>query len=196
MTLATAFGFAQAATPETVLPNLVQLEVKPALPSLEEKVSSSKRSFGYLRMGVTDSQLPTPDNVQILPGLGLGYRLTSGPAAIDISASYNRRDVRTDEGKEHTWVYTFPKANYLHYASPAKNNSFYAGGGLAWAGIKTKDEREFHGLVPNVAVGYEMNRNAAWRSFVQLDVSQAAIAASQKGDLPGPFAEVSVGAGF
>lgn len=196
LTLAIAAGFAQdAILVEPVRTPVAQLDVKPAVP-LTEKVSSPKRSFGYLRMGITDSQLPTADSVQVLPGIGFGYRLVSGSSAIDISASFNRRDVRSDEGREHTWVYNFPKVNYIHYVSSAKNNSFYAGGGLAMSGIKARDDREFHGLVPNVAIGYEMNRNDAWRSFVQLDVSQAAIAASQKGNLPGPFAEVSVGAGF
>ena len=194
LTMATALGFAQDAIPETI-PNLVQLEVKPALPSIQEKVSPT-RSFGYLRMGVSDSRLPTDGVNTVIPGLGLGYRLTSGSSAIDISASFNRRETRTDEGKERTYVYTLPKANYLYYVSAESNNSLYAGAGLAWGGVTTSDEREFHGLIPNVALGYEMNRNAAWRSFVQLDVSQPAIAASQKGLLPKAFAELSLGAGF
>jgi len=194
LTLATAFGFAQDAIPETI-PNLVQLEVTPSLPSIEAKMTPTK-SFGYLRMGVSDSHLPTDGVQQMLPGLGLGYRLAAGSSAIDISASFNRRDFRSDEGKEHVFVYTLPKANYLYYITAESNNSFYAGAGMAWGGVKTRDEREFHGLIPNVALGYEMNRNAAWRSFVQLDVSQPAIAASQKGDLPKAFAELSLGAGF
>jgi hypothetical protein len=187
--LATALAFAQ----ETV-PNLIQLDVKPVLPSIEEK-ATPKKSFGYVRMGISDSRLPTDGVQHMIPGLGLGYRLTSGPSAIDMSAAYSQRDIRTDEGKKHTYVYTLPKVNYLHYLSSDKNNSLYAGGGCAWGGMKMED-REFHGLIPNVAIGYEMNRNAAWRSFVQLDVSQAAIAASQKGPLPKTLAEITLGAGF
>lgn len=191
LTLATAFGFAQDAIPAAA-PNFTEAK----LPALEEKVTT-KSSFGYLRMGVSDSQLPTMDSVQVLPGFGLGYRLISGASAIDLSASFNRREIRSDEGsKESTYVYTLPKANYLYYISPARNNSFYAGAGLAWGGMKTKEATEFHGLVPNVAVGYEMNRKATLRSFVQIDVSQAAIAGIQKGALPKPYAELSLGAGF
>lgn len=199
LTLATVFGFAQQdAIPETV-PNLVQLEVTPALPSFEAKMTP-KKSFGYLRMGISDSYLPNDGVQHLVPGLGLGYRLAAGASAIDISASFNRRDIRTDEGKESKYVYTLPKANYLYYVTPTSNNSMYAGAGCAWGGVitdkHTDDESEFHGLIPNVAIGYEMNRNAAWRSFVQLDVSQPAIAASQKGAFPRAFAELSLGAGF
>lgn len=197
LTLAAAFGFAQEATLVPVSgetrPNLVQLEVQPTL-SIEERVAPTK-SFGYLRMGVSDSQLPTSSK-QMLPGLGLGYRLASGASALDLSASFNRRETRSDEGKSRTYIYTLPKANYLYYITPASNNSLYAGGGAAWGGVKTKEGREFHGLIPNVALGYEMNRNATLHSFVQLDVSQPAIAASQRGNLPKTYAEVTLGAGF
>lgn len=194
LTLATALGFAQDAIPETI-PTLVQLEAKPAVPYLQAKVSPT-RSFGYLRMGVSDSQLSYERAGQVIPGLGLGYRLSSGSSAIDLSASFNRRETRTDEGKEYTYMFTLPKANYLYYVSAEKNNSLYGGAGVAWGGVKTSDNHEFYGLIPNVALGYEMNRNEAWRSFVQLDVSQAAIAAYQKGSLPKPYAELSLGAGF
>lgn len=192
LTFATAFGFAQDAIPE-VKPNLAQLQTTPALPSLKEKVSP-KKSFGYLRMGVSDSNLQTTDIV-MLPGFGVGYRIVSGSSAIDLSASFNRRDTITDEGKERTYLYSVPKANYYYYTNSSSNNSFYAGGGLAWGGVKT-EETNFIGLVPNVAVGYELNRTSALRTFVQLDVSQPAIAALKDGPLPKAFAELSVGAGF
>jgi hypothetical protein len=192
LTLATALGFAQEAIPE-VLPNIARLETVPALPSLKEKVSA-KGSFGYLRMGVSDSNLQTTD-VVVLPGFGLGYRIVSGSSAIDISASFNRRDTITDEGKERTYLYSAPKANYFYYTNAASAQSFYAGGGLAWGGVKT-EETNFIGLIPNVAVGYELNRTGAIRTFVQLDVSQPAIAALKEGNLPKTFAEFSVGAGF
>jgi len=196
LTIGTVFGFAQDAIQEPAInANALPTEVKPSFP-IEQKVSPGQ-SFIYLKMGVSDSQpVDAIDSVKVVPGLGLGYRLASGASAIDISASYNRRFTRTDEGKRDTYFYTVPKANYLYYTSPAKDNSFYLGGGLAWGGLKTKDSREFMGLIPNAAIGYEINRKAAFRTFVQLDVSQPAIAASQKNDFPGPFAELSVGAGF
>src|SRR5690242_13088035 len=110
LTLATVFGFAQDTTPTVVdpIPQLVQLEVKPALPSVQEKVTP-KKSFGYLRMGVSDSEVQ--EGVQhVLPGLGLGYRMAAGASAIDLSTSFNRRTVHGEEGKEQTYVYTLPKA--------------------------------------------------------------------------------------
>jgi hypothetical protein len=121
--------------------------------------------------------------------------LISGPSAIDISVNYNARYTRDEEGKQDTYYYTLPKANYIHYISPMKSNSFYLGGGMAWGGLKTKSS-EFIGLIPNIAAGYEMNRNAAWRSFFQLDVSQPAVAADRKYEFPKPYAELSLGAGF
>ena len=198
LTLGTVFGFAQDAIQEpTIHANALPLEVKPSLP-IEEK-ASPKKSFTYLRMGVSDSQpVDTIDSVKVVPGIGIGYRLNAGASAIDVSASYNLRYTTSGEERQGTYFYTLPKANYLYYTTPAKDNSFYVGGGAAWGGLKTKDNREFMGLIPNAAVGYEINRKATIRTFIQLDVSQPALAAV-KGDnglFPGPFAELSVGAGF
>lgn len=191
LTIASTLGFAIEPTVETI-PNPVKLNIAPKT-KVEETAKNSK-SFLYLRMGVSEANL-SQINLEVVPGIGLGYRLTSGASAIDLSASFNRREVRTDEGKEKTYFYTLPKANYIHYISPASDTSFYAGAGLAWGGMKTENA-EFLGLIPNAAIGLEMNRNAAWRSFIQLDVSQPAIAAEKVGDLPKPFAEITLGAGF
>ncbi|MES2272887.1 MAG: hypothetical protein V4487_01690 [Chlamydiota bacterium] len=193
LTLATALGFSQEIPSEQSLSrNDISLDAKSAL---KQEMVSNKKSFVYLRMGVSDSH-PT-DSVKVLPGMGLGYRLIAGASALDLSATGNRYITRDAEGeKKTTHFYTLPKANYLYYISPAKNNSLYVGGGLAWGGLKTKDDREFTGIISNAAVGYEMNRSSTVRSFVQLDVSQPAVAAVQKNAFPGPFAEFSVGAGF
>ncbi len=196
LTTVVGLAFAQEAAPTlSISSNDLLMEMKPAL-SVDEKITP-KKGIVYLRMGVSDSYpADALKDTKMVPGIGLGYRLASGASAIDISGSYNRRYSHSDHGKRDTYYFTFPKANYLHYISPANDTSLYAGGGLAWAGMKTKDKREFLGLVPNVALGYEMNRNQNWKSFVQLDVSQPAVAAFSKGSFPGPLAEVSVGAGF
>jgi|SRR5579872_3232081 len=198
--IGTVFGFAQDAVPssihETVIStNAIPSEGKTSI-SIEKKVSENE-SFLYLKMTASDSQFNDFDQVKVIPGVGLGYRLASGSSALDVSASYNYRHIRDDEGmKQQTYFYTLPKANYLYYTSPASDRSFYAGAGLAWGGMKTQDSKEFMGLIPNAAIGYELSRKSAVRTFVQLDVSQPAIAATQKGNLPGPFAELSIGAGF
>lgn len=159
--------------------------------SLVQKMVERSKSFVYLKMSGADSQ-PT-DSVNVLPGIGVGYRLNAGTSAIDFSVSsiWGR-------GKDghRSYYYTVPKATYIHYLAPKSNQSPYAGVGLAWGGLRTKDQREFVGIIPNATVGVEMNRNANWRSFFQLDVSQPALAAKTKGDFPGPIAELSVGAGF
>lgn len=195
LTIGTVFGFAQEAIQEPAInTNALPLEVKPSI-SLEEKVSPKKGLF-YLRMGVSDSEPVDAAiaNKKVLPGLGLGYRLASGASAIDISANYNLRF--SGEYDVDTYFYTLPKVNYLYQFSPEKNNSFYVGGGMAWGGLRTKDNREFLGLIPNAAIGYEFNRKGMICTFVQLDVSQPALAAVRANDFPGPFAELSVGAGF
>ena len=101
-TIATAFGFAQAPTTETI-PTIAKLDIAPK-PKIEQKISKT-RSFAYLRMGVSDTELQSI-NLEVLPGLGLGYRLASGASAIDFSASFNRRQIRTDEIKTSTYFYT------------------------------------------------------------------------------------------
>ncbi len=193
LTLAAAFGVAQETT-LTKRPAFTPLETT----LLQEKFAP-KKSFGYLRMGVSDTELARTD-VQILPGVGLGYRLVSGSSAIDLSASFNRRKAITDEGREETYHYTMPKANYLYYINADANNSLYVGGGLAWGGVETRtmtqEKKSFMGIIPNIALGYELNRTGAIRSFVQLDASQPAIAALKDGAIPKPFAELSFGAGF
>jgi hypothetical protein len=169
-----------------------------------EKISSAAKSFTYLRMGVTDT-VPTTNSVHIVPGLGVGHRISTGDGAVDVSANYTRGQWAKGENAS-TYFYTLPKASYLHYLSPAKHSSLYAGAGLAFGGLRNKDGAEFTGLIPSATVGYEMNRNADVRSFVQLDVSQPAIAAknliikdwSGNADFfeKAPIAEISFGFGY
>lgn len=197
LTLASVLGFAQDVLPD-VRANIVQLESSPAVISIQEKVSP-KRSFGYLKMGVSDSDLrgTSFNNLedQAIPGVGIGYRLVSGASALDFSASYSRKETLTDNGTEKTESYTLPKVDYLYYINSDSNNSVYAGGGLGWGVVKSETQK-FVGLVPNVSLGMELNRKGTLRSFVQLDVSQPAIAAVKEGTLPKTLAEISFGAGF
>ena len=161
---------------------------------LAEMPSSNDGSFTYLRMGVTDSY--PADSVQVVPGLGLGYRMNVGSGAVDLSANYTRGN------KEGAYFYTVPKASYFQYLTPKKNQSLYAGAGLAYGGLKSKSGTEFQGLVPSATLGFEMNRKSNWHSFAQFDVSQPALTFNSKTILgtpdtyPGPIAELSFGAGF
>lgn len=194
-TLVTAFGFAQDApvaiqyNPTNTLPS----ENKPLTVTIGEKVTP-KKSFTYLRMGITDTR--ATHKPQAIPGLGLGYRLTADKAAIDISASYTGEYSRIRDAAESHHYATFPKLNYLRYLKADENTSMYVGGGLAWGSLRTRNGNQFLGLIPNLALGVEMNRLANWRTFLQFDVSKPAIAASQTGGMPGPIAELSLGAGF
>lgn len=195
--LLTAASAAAFAAPESAnLSNELPLEVKQSL----GEARADRNWFGYMRMGLADSR-PT-DASRVLPGLGLGWRYALPVGAIDISTSYTGTDAFSKE--QDTYFYTVPRASYLYYATPAKQQSVYLGAGLAYGGLKTTDATTFQGLVPSASIGYEMNRHENWRSFVQLDVSQPAVNVSfsdgfsmnlAKASL-GPVAEFSLGFGY
>jgi hypothetical protein len=203
LTLATAI-FAQEAevSKEEVAQNLVPVEVKPAPVAIQEKVvpeiKSLDKSFGYLRLGVADSQLPTPSDISVIPGLGLGYRFDFGSTAVDVSASANWRRFTVEEEKQDSYAYT-TKGTYLYNFVNWKNSSLYAGAGLGFSALKEKAEASpFIGFVPSASLGYVMGEK--WRSFVQVDVSQPLLAVnkgfSEQRPFRKAFAELSVGAGF
>jgi hypothetical protein len=188
--LASVLGFAEEA-PVNLLGNL---------PAFDLKISSTKpilkQSFGYLRMGIAD-----PDAInsfQALPGIGFGYRYGVTQGAFDVSANYNSEGKR---GPHDTFSYTAPKVSYLRYvSSDLAAQSFYYGGGLAWGAVKKGNPNDFQGFAASATVGYEMNRTQNWHSFIQLDVSQAAVAVSRGAmkihNAWNPLAEASVGLGF
>ena len=149
--------------------------------STDKKIATTERvdashssSCVYLRMGVTDGY-PT-DSVQILPGMGVGVRAPVGSGAFDFSANYMGGYYDKNEQKEKSYFYTLPKLAYLHYLSPLKSHSLYAGIGLAFGEMKNKEGTKFRGLFPSASIGYELGRLSTLRSFMQLDVSQPAVA--------------------
>jgi len=126
-TTAIAVGFAADPIAAT---NDLPLEVKQTLAG-----SKMERTwFGYMRMGLTDSRPSDAKNV--LPGLGLGIRYDLPVGAIDVSASYTGTDAFSKEPS--TYFYTVPRISWFYYATPAKQQSFYGGAGLAFGGVKTK----------------------------------------------------------
>lgn len=199
-TLALSFGFATEAEIELPKTSLPLVEAKSLL---SEKKEEASKSFFYLKMSAADTN--PVDRFEAIPGIGLGYRLNAGSSAIDFSANYQKGPGYN--GDEKAYTYTAPKATYLYYLSPEKGQSFYGGAGLAWGGIrargnvdaenvKDRENQRFDGLIPSVALGYEMNRDQVVKSFVQLEVSQAALPTHLAGSLPKPVAEFSLGAGF
>lgn len=145
----------------------------------------------YVQMGVDDSI--SFQHPQVNPSLGVGCRIHEGKSALDISTHYSGR-VWNDST---TYFYTLPKLNYLRYLKDPDQPSAYYGGGLSFGGLHNKEESRFFGMIVNAAVGYETNRFANWRGFVQADLYQPIIPISgSKGPFPGPFAELGVGGGF
>lgn len=185
--IATAL-FADEALIEQPSAALPQIEVTPVV----EKLSTTS-SYGYVRLGVADND--AIHTVQTIPSLGIGYRYAVTSAVIDLSATYTR------EPGDANFSYTVPNISYLRYFSPAKEQSFYYGVGLAWGGMRQDGIDTFQGLIPSATVGYELNRDTSWRSFVQLVVSQPAVIVAawdvySVSNLPAPLAEVSFGLGF
>ena len=192
LTAATALGFAA----EPLSANELPLQVKRSL--AEDRVTS-RNWFGYMRMGLSDSR-PT-DVKNVLPGLGAGARYSIGSGAIDLSASYTGDNPFVDQTE--TYFYTVPRLSYLYYATPSKEQSFFGGAGLAYGGLKSSDTTLFNGLIPSISLGYEMNRLQNWRSFVQLDISQPAVATASSKPFAkmatwslGPIAELAFGFGY
>src|SRR3990167_1154640 len=144
-----------------------------------EKLPVGEKDFSngtlYLRMGIADTY--PAENPHVIPGLGLGYRINAGAGALDFSANYTQGTGLKGEQKR-TFFYTLPKVAYLHYLTPSGAQSLYAGGGLAFGGLKNKEDTRFTGLIPNATLGYEMSRKSPLRTFIQLDVSQPAVAAT------------------
>ncbi len=195
LTIATACGFAQEATPQLSIDKLPQ-QIEVTLVKKED--TQPRKSFYYIRADVA----PMAD-AGVLPGIGVGYRLNYDASALDFSASIKGR--HSDDSRATVW--TWPKVNYLYYFTPAQDGSLYLGGGLAYGGIATREETndddywtttrtEFHGLLGSACAGYEMHRSSRLRTFVQLDVNQPIAPSYRVGAFPGPSAEFSVGAGF
>lgn len=156
------------------------------------EMTASKPGFTYFRLGAADSHPTT--SIQIVPGLGVGYRLKAGNGAVDLSANYSSAKGWKEESNSFFW--TLPKASYVHYMNASGDQSAYGGVGLAWGGLKTKDAREFEGVIGNATLGMEFFRKSAFRTFAELNVSQPAIARTVSTTFPGPVAEFSIGAGF
>jgi hypothetical protein len=203
MTTAAVLGFAQDTT-------------------LNMNAEAQKNDTIYMKVGVNESKLPKNDE-NMMPGLGLGYRTSSGHHGLDVSVEGNVREIRNLAQERVTnYAYTLPKVNYLFVLSPKSANSLYAGAGLAIGGIKqttivdgqeavinaedqkevtpaiaaSEKNQEFHGLIPTAVVGYEFNRTGALKTFVQLDVSQPALAVRKDGDFFTPKVALSAGIGF
>jgi hypothetical protein len=189
---AASLGFAAEQMPTT---KELPIEVKH---KMVEPVMLNSNWFGYLRMGLSDSRANTMEKV--VPGLGLGCRFGLPVGALDLSATYTGDNYWA---KQKSYVFsTFPRVAYFLYLSPAKEQSLYAGPGVAY-GIMQKKGVNFSGIIPSLSVGYEMNRLQNWRSFIQMDVSQPALSTDKvkpymhkvSMDL-GPVLEASVGFGY
>lgn len=157
---------------------------------LPEPKELDKKGFFYVRFTAVEGDLSNAGSV--LPGLGFGYRRLAGNGAADISIS----GIGRKEHRNSRYMWSAPKASYLHYLQPDEKKSVYLGGGLAWGGISNKRGDNFIGIIPSVTVGYEFTHKASFLGFGEFTISQPSIAVYRKGPLSGPIAELSMGIGF
>jgi hypothetical protein len=152
------------------------------------KMINPREGYIYIRFLTADADILQVNAVT--PGLGLGYRRMVGDGAVDMSISGNG----SDRFRKAYW--TFPKASYLHYLTADKEQSFYAGGGIAWGGVHNKKGKNFVGLIPHATVGYEILHKSSALGFTEMTLSQPAISLYHEGQFSGPIVELSVGTGF
>lgn len=155
---------------------------------------------GYVRLGLTNSR--PNDASRVFPDVGVGVRLALPLGTLDLFTSYTGDNPFTSND-EKAYFYTAPRASYLLHLSPSKNESLYGGAGIAFGGLRKADQTTFHGIIPSLSVGYEMNRLQRISNFVQLDVSQPALATSWSSPVVdtvswdlGPIVQLSAGCGF
>lgn len=127
----------------------------------------------------------------LVPGLGIGYRRSSGQGAADVSIS----GIGIAEKKKGRFFWSAPKTSYIHYLQPDQKKSLYVGGGLAWGGVLSHGQ-EFIGIIPSLTGGYEFVRKTNILGFTEINISQPALAVYKKGAFPNPVAECTVGIGF
>src|SRR6187431_1448501 len=106
LTAAAALGFADA----PAIKPLSELSLDRAA-RRNVDITAQKTGFTYFRFGAAEST-PT-STVQVVPGLGIGYRLTVSNGAVDLSANYS--SAKGWKGESDSFFWTLPKATYVHY---------------------------------------------------------------------------------
>lgn len=144
-----------------------------------------KHSFNYLKMG---AGYVNNCSTGFGPLLGIGRRYERGNSAIDVSINF--------AGNNKNIYYSIPKIMHLRYITPSESSSLYFGGGLSLGGVAGKS-RGFVGLMGEIALGYEMNRDQAIRTFVEFDFSQGMLPFHYKHKLAyNPVLSLAFGVGF
>lgn len=159
--------------------------------------NKEKKEFYYFRFTASQENLSKPiSSEEFSPGLGFGYRKLTGGGAIDVSINFQGHE----EEEKIKRVWSAPKVVFTRYIKPELQENFYVGCGLALGGvIKEKWPEEFEkfaGLIPSVVAGYEFLKKNSALGFIEAEVSRPSIPIVRGGDLPGIFAQLSLGAGF
>lgn len=164
---------------------------------------SETEGFTVVRLGASGLSSVNV-NSPAHPFVGLARRYEKGATAVEVSASWSENDERYGKTRYHSRYYSVPKILCLQYAQPRASSSFFYGAGLSWGGIRssfhdsgvTSQESKFRGILGDVALGYEIQRDSTVRAIAQLDIAQPLIASRKVGDLPPANIVMTLGIGF
>lgn len=148
----------------------------------------------YIKLG--GGLLTLGQDSTFVPIIGFGRRYECPEMGVDYSVKFGY--AKGIAGNDRSvFVYTAPKILALRYLDPCSNFSVYYGGGASWSGIVNNNKSQtFHGVFLEAALGYELQRRGSVRTFIQLDMNQAVLAAYRKGKFPTPSLELTFGMGF
>ena len=147
------------------------------------------KNITYIQMGVSHTDFK---DFVIIPTIAIGKRIAVKSSAIDISVNGGYSDCNLKIRYLHA-----PKIKYIGYLNPKRAHSLFYAMGLSWSYIKNKERHStFSGISANLSLGTEFNRKASFCQFLQLEASQPAAAAKQKGPFPYPIVELALGIGF
>lgn len=142
-------------------------------------------SYSFLKMG--GGFVPINKGGSFGPAIALGHRFVREDHAVEVSFNWI--------GAGDNWYAALPKVLYLYNINPLESEGLYVGAGVSYGNV-VHQHRHFRGISAEFAVGYEFNRFARLRPFIELDIAQSALSLSGKHHKTGPVVSLAWGVGF
>ncbi|MEC7839108.1 MAG: hypothetical protein VX777_03600 [Chlamydiota bacterium] len=126
-----------------------------------------------------------------VPAISFGRRFECPDVGVDYSASFGY--AKGIGGCDRSSIfYSVPRIVCITFINECANSSLYYGGGASFGGIiNNNTHSQYHGLLAEGALGYEMQRFSCVRSFMEFDFSVPILAAYRKGKYPGPTVQLA-----